>query len=219
MDANLESVGRTPRPASTVAVLRPAAARFEVLLIKRHDRVAFMGGAHVFPGGSVNEEDRRQQPHPKDGVPAGHHAAAVRELEEEAGIRMSPDALTPLAHWITPDVEVQRFDAWFFLARAAADQRAVHDAAEAVDCVWLDPSDAIARNDRREIALPPPTWVTLWLLRQFDGADAAVEWARGRAVAAVQPTVVEQDGVRLLTVPGEREWRFIYERGRWRPER
>jgi 8-oxo-dGTP pyrophosphatase MutT (NUDIX family) len=190
-----------------------------VLLIKRHDRIAFMGGAHVFPGGSVGDEDRRRQPQAIDGVPAGHHAAAVRELEEETGIRLPPEALTPLARWITPDIEVKRFDAWFFLAKAGAEQQAVHDAAEAVDCVWLDPSEALARNDRREIALPPPTWVILSRLQQFDTADAAVESTRGRAISAVQPTVVETEGVRLLTASAEREWRFTFERGRWRPER
>jgi 8-oxo-dGTP pyrophosphatase MutT (NUDIX family) len=190
-----------------------------VLLIKRHDRIAFMGGAHVFPGGSVDDEDRRRQPQAKDGVPPGHHAAAVRELQEEVGIRISPDALTPLAHWITPDIEVKRFDAWFFLATVAADQQAVHDAAEAVDWLWVDPSEAIARDDRGEIALPPPTWVLLSLLQRFDSADAAVEWARGRAIAAVRPTVVDNDGVRRLTAVEEREWGFTFERGRWRPER
>ena len=31
---------------------------FEVLLVKRNDKVAFMAGAYVFPGGRVDEEDK-----------------------------------------------------------------------------------------------------------------------------------------------------------------
>ena len=37
------------RPAATVIVLRPSAPHpFEVLLVRRSDKVAFMAGAHVF---------------------------------------------------------------------------------------------------------------------------------------------------------------------------
>ena len=55
---------RTPRPASTVVVLRPRADAFEVLLVRRNDRVAFMAGAFVFPGGRVDPADRSPFPGP-----------------------------------------------------------------------------------------------------------------------------------------------------------
>ena len=45
------------RPASTVVLLRPANP-FDVFLVRRSDSIAFMGGAHVFPGGGVDDEDR-----------------------------------------------------------------------------------------------------------------------------------------------------------------
>jgi 8-oxo-dGTP pyrophosphatase MutT (NUDIX family) len=44
------------RPASTVVLLRPARP-FDVFLVRRSDSIAFMGGAHVFPGGRVDAED------------------------------------------------------------------------------------------------------------------------------------------------------------------
>ncbi|HEV8318731.1 MAG TPA: hypothetical protein VGQ10_15050 [Vicinamibacterales bacterium] len=89
------------RPASTVVLLRPSSARFDVFLVRRHDNVAFMGGAHVFPGGRVDDADRLHQAEAicdgvagalarMDGVPAadaiGHHVAGIRELFEEAGV-------------------------------------------------------------------------------------------------------------------------------------
>src|SRR5258706_10716961 len=43
-----------PRPASTVVLLKPSDRRFDVCLVRRHDEVAFMGGAYVFPGGRVD---------------------------------------------------------------------------------------------------------------------------------------------------------------------
>ncbi len=97
------------RPASTVVLVRPSATRFEIFLVKRHDKVAFMGGAHVFPGGRVDAADRIEHPERScDGIEeavarmpdleqadaVGHHVAAIRELFEEAGVLLSrpPDA-------------------------------------------------------------------------------------------------------------------------------
>lgn len=80
-----------PRPAATVLALRPAAAGFEVLMVRRAREARFMGGAHVFPGGGVDDIDHgpeaeavvRWSGHP-DEFP--WRAAALRELAEEAGI-------------------------------------------------------------------------------------------------------------------------------------
>lgn len=77
-----------PRPAATIAVARPSAAGFEVLLLERPQASRFAAGAFVFPGGVVDEEDAsaiwadRLPPVPE----AAACAAAIRELFEETGI-------------------------------------------------------------------------------------------------------------------------------------
>lgn len=96
-----------PRPASTVVLVRPASPAFEVFLVRRHDNVAFMSGAHVFPGGRVDEADGVADPRRCcDGVdtavarlpdltPAeavAFHVAAVRELFEEAAVLLAREA-------------------------------------------------------------------------------------------------------------------------------
>jgi len=91
------------RPASTVVLLRPANP-FDVFLVRRSDNIAFMGGAHVFPGGGVDDEDRlddidalsdgaaeaaaRMSDVPRE-VALAHHVAALRELFEEAGVLLA----------------------------------------------------------------------------------------------------------------------------------
>ena len=93
-------------------LLRDAAEGPEVLLVKRNPEQRFMGGAWVFPGGAVHDED------------AGHPAAAVRELEEEAGIELPARAeLVPWSRWITPAEVKIRFDTWFFVAEAPQRRR------------------------------------------------------------------------------------------------
>lgn len=97
------------RPASTVVLARPATPSFEIFLVRRHDNVAFMGGAHVFPGGRVDEADYVDAPERCcDGVETAvarlpqrsaaealaFHLAAVRELFEEAAVLLARDAGT-----------------------------------------------------------------------------------------------------------------------------
>lgn len=73
------------RPAATVVLVRPSARRFEVFLVRRHDNVAFMGGAHVFPGGRVDPADHSM------GEALAYQLAAIRELFEEAGVLLARD--------------------------------------------------------------------------------------------------------------------------------
>jgi len=95
------------RPASTVVLARPAVPAFEVFLVRRHDKVAFMGGAHVFPGGRLDPADFIDAPERCcDGLDAAvarlplrsaaeaiaFHVAAVRELFEEAAVLLARDA-------------------------------------------------------------------------------------------------------------------------------
>ena len=90
-------------PASTVVLLR-SAAPFEVFLVRRSDSIAFMGGAHVFPGGRVDPSDQAED---IDAIAEGtdravarmadvprqlaiaQHVAALRELFEEAGVLLA----------------------------------------------------------------------------------------------------------------------------------
>lgn len=95
-----------------MVVARPRPAGFEVLLVRRNDRVAFMAGAHVFPGGRVDAADTIADPGgccDEGGEPARFadlsavderpfRVAAARELVEEAGLllaRTGDRALVP----------------------------------------------------------------------------------------------------------------------------
>lgn len=46
------------RQASTLILVRPYRNKFQVYLLKRNVKSAFMGGYHVFPGGTIDAEDR-----------------------------------------------------------------------------------------------------------------------------------------------------------------
>ena len=270
------------RPASTVVVLRDTADRPEVFLVRRNATIAFMAGAHVFPGGRVDAADADcdsawcDLPGPGgsrlDAPPLAFRVAALRELFEEAGLllarddnrqlvtiddddvrtrfdryrdeilagratlrevvereglRLDLDAIVPFARWLTPPIEVRRFDTWFFLARVPSHQRPAHDAHESVESEWLTPAAALDRARSGGMHLPPPTWATLRELEDFESSDAAFAWAARRSIATRQPLVVEENGAREILLPGDPrhpqresvsfETRFVWVGDRWLP--
>jgi 8-oxo-dGTP pyrophosphatase MutT (NUDIX family) len=186
----------TPRQAATVIVLRGGSRTLEVLLVKRNPAQRFMGGAWVFPGGAVDTAEGTGDD--------AHRAAGVREVEEEAGVRL-PDAsaLVRFSRWITPAQVSIRFDTHFFLAAAPGDAEPVPDGGETVDLGWFTPQGALDAHARDEILLVFPTIKTLEQLAAFPTADELLEWASGRVVEPVEPKVVGDGPTARIVLPGE----------------
>ncbi len=180
------------RQAASLILLRDSSAGPEVLLVERNPKQRFMGGAWVFPGGALDRDDPDLR------------AAAVRELEEEAGIALPADAeLVPFSRWITPAQVKVRFDTWFFAASAPAEVEARPDGSECVAARWLAPAEALAAHGRDELMLVFPTIKHLEQLAEFGSVAETLEAARGREVRPVQPrVVVEDEGARVL-MPGD----------------
>ena len=181
-----------PRPAASLILLRDGSKGAEVLLVRRNPEQRFMGGAWVFPGGGTHADD------------AGPAATAVRELEEEAGLRLPPDAeLVPFARWIAPEQVTVRFDTWFFVAAAPPDAAPSVDGRECVDARWIRPADALAAHRRDELLLVFPTIKNLERLGETGSVAETLAAARERPVVAVQPRVVVRENDASVLLPGE----------------
>jgi 8-oxo-dGTP pyrophosphatase MutT (NUDIX family) len=172
-----------PRPAATVIVLRGGSQQLEVLLVKRNPEARFMGGAWVFPGGAVNRREGRGD--------RALRAAALRELEEEAGIVVSgAERLIPFSRWITPAQVKIRFDTMFYLASLPEGATAKVDGREVVDARWYEPRQALEAATDGELFLVFPTIKHLEQLSAFGSAADLIEHASGREVRPVEPRVV-----------------------------
>ena len=90
----------TPRPASTILLLRDSAAtkdEIEVFMMVRHYEIDFNSGALVFPGGSVDQNDQEIIASPGlysggeglDPAALSFRIAAIRETFEESGILLA----------------------------------------------------------------------------------------------------------------------------------
>ncbi len=186
----------TPRLAATIILLRGGAETLELLLVRRNPEARFMGGVWVFPGGAVDRGEGDDA--------AALRACAIRELDEEAGIRLGdPAALVPFSRWITPAEVRTRFDTWFFLATAPDGAEPVVDGEEAVDSGWFTPQAALDAHAAGEILLVFPTIKHLEQLAPFDSADALLEHARGKEIRPVLPKVVVGGETARVVLPGE----------------
>jgi 8-oxo-dGTP pyrophosphatase MutT (NUDIX family) len=185
-----------PRLAATVIVLRGGADKLELLLVQRNPQARFMGGAWVFPGGAVDRHEGQGQ--------TALRAAAVRELEEEAGIQLGPgDELVPFSRWITPAQVKIRFDTWFYLATLPPQAQAAPDGSEIVAARWYAPGAALEAHRRGELSLVFPTIKHLEQLSSFVCADALLAHARIREVTPVQPRVILSGERARILLPGE----------------
>ena len=122
------TVPATPRPAATVIVMRDGDdGRPETFMVRRDPNARFAADAFVFPGGTLQVDDRlpggerpcsgltQSEAHRRlserggdpPEIPAeslGLHVAAVRELFEEAGILLARHVDSGAGAWLSPDV-------------------------------------------------------------------------------------------------------------------
>jgi 8-oxo-dGTP pyrophosphatase MutT (NUDIX family) len=81
------------KPASTVLLVRPDAnGRFEVLLTRRPEAMRFYGGFFVFPGGTIEPQDRSEK------VLRRCRGLSAAEAEKILGVDSEPE--TAVAHWV-----------------------------------------------------------------------------------------------------------------------
>ncbi|WP_103045020.1 NUDIX hydrolase [Comamonas faecalis] len=107
MQAAPHTLTETPRDAATVIVLRDSSEGLQTLLLRRHAKMANMGGVYVFPGGKLERSDSDasatallDQPPAQlqaqlgeagldAAMAAGLHIAALREALEECGLLLA----------------------------------------------------------------------------------------------------------------------------------
>jgi 8-oxo-dGTP pyrophosphatase MutT (NUDIX family) len=195
-ELNLTGEVAVPRQAATVIVLRGGDETLEVLLVQRTASARFMGGIWVFPGGAIDAADGEGD--------AAQRAAALRELEEEAGILIDdPARLVRFSRWITPAEVSLRFDTHFFLAPMPEGQDAHVDGAEVVAFGWYTPAGALEAHEAGTIQLVFPTIKHLEQLAGFSSAEAVLTYSRGRVVGPVQPRVISEGEHARIVLPGE----------------
>lgn len=193
--------GLVPRGAATVLVVRDTPEGPSVFVQRRVPTMDFAPSMYVFPGGGVDDEDGSTELDPEAisglaermglDVAAATPlvAAAVREVEEECGLRLDVRDLVVRAHWVTPPFEKRRYDTWFFAAAMPEGQQALGTTTETDHDAWVLPRRLLtAYADGRAVMLPP-TVVALEQLARFGSvADFLADRPR---ITRIEPVLVD----------------------------
>jgi 8-oxo-dGTP pyrophosphatase MutT (NUDIX family) len=173
-----------------VAAVRECFEEAGVLLARRRD-----GGPLV-----IDEADRKA-------VHAGE--LSMEQLCKRDDLVLDLTAIRYIAHWVTPVGEgARRFDTRFFLAAAPDDQEGVHDDAELVHSMWVDPADAVAQAERGALLMMPPTIANLNFVAECADSDAALALADA---VGTPPRILPKlrrttDGSRQVALPGDPDY-------------
>ncbi len=143
-------------------------------------------------------------------LPDGARAQLLRgelgfgQLCTAQGLCLELDRLALWAHWLTPEAQPIRFDAWFFVTELPPDSVAEHDRGETVDSLWIAPQQAIERSWEGDFFLPPPTFRTLEELAALPTVRAILHAAPARPLPPVMPRFERlEDGVLRALLPGD----------------
>lgn len=111
-------------------------------------------------------------------------------------------ALALFSRWITPPDEVRRYDAYFFAALAPTEQRAIADALETHDGIWITPRAALARMAAGSFKMIYPTIKHVERLATFGSALDFMAFAAVKTISTVMPRGALVTG---LAIPDELE--------------
>lgn len=192
--------------------------------MRRATTMAFAPRMHVYPGGKVDDADyassvvlsvgeaRLAQLAARASTDAAGltalYSCALREVQEETGVMLvepgadgsllvDPDRIPLADHWVTPEMEPLRYDVRFFIAEVPVGQQAHLTTTEADGAFWMRPAAALEVFAAGDMALLPPTEVTLRYLAGFAEVESVLVDAAARPVIPLLPRPMQQEDGRI----------------------
>lgn len=124
------------------------------------------------------------------------------ELLRAHELHIDADALHPWSRWVTPEGEVRRYDARFFVGALPDGAQAQDVTSESSSAGWFGVGDALERSQRGELGLLPPTIMTLASLAAFPTVADVIAAADERTTEPVRPAVTrDAEGGYLAELP------------------
>ena len=115
--------------------------------------------------------------------------ASLSEVLIEHDLVLRSDLLGYRSHWITPEFEPRRYDTRFFSASVPRGQSAEDLSTEADAAGWVDPAVLLAQYQAGEVAMLPPTVVSV---EEVAAAPSAAEFiAETVRIAPVMPVLAD----------------------------
>jgi len=172
----------------------------EILLLKRNKALKFAAGLWVFPGGKIEPDEIERG---KDEIEAAR-IAAVRETKEEANLDIDMDSLVFFSHWTTPAIEPRRYSTWFFFGDVNHQNQEVEiDDSEIKKHGWVNPQKALDMVQAGELAMMPPTYISLQRIRKCQTSAEATQLLSEIDPIYILPVLQFKDGKMTCLYKGD----------------
>ncbi len=187
LPAPVEEPTESERAGLMVAALRELYEEAGVLLTADRDK------APTPPACLMKNATRLEQA--REAVRRG--ATPFFDLLAEYDMYADGTALTLFSQWITPPSEPRRYNAYFFLGQADADQAALADTFETHDGIWIQPQTALDRAVAGTFAMVYPTIKHIERLARYPRLDDLMHFARTKRILRIMPGCTHDQGFAL----------------------
>ena len=119
---------------------------------------------------------------------------------------LTTNHITPLSHWITPNIEAKRFDTRFFIAYLPENQTESHDGQELTHSIWINPKIALEKAFSGEMPMIMPTIKNLESCLEFFNAKDMLEHQiklKKEDIPPILPKFFKENGNWIGLLPGD----------------
>ena len=158
-DASAEVLAMAPGFDTSIAAARmrldgPGVAALHVAAVREvFEETGILVGTRA-DGAALSAADAGNLASARAALLGGAGFADVLRRHE---LRIAPERLVYVAHFITPEGEPRRYDTRFFAVEAPLEQEAAHHAAEATHSGWYTAAQALALTAGEWALMLPPT--------------------------------------------------------------
>ena len=134
---------------------------------------------------------------------------SLLEICKKENLSLNLNNIEPFSHWITPEIEIKRFDTRFFIAYIPAKQTEKHDGNEITDSVWISPKKALERSLNGEMPMIMPTIRNLQQCLEFDSAQKLLEFQSKLTnddIPPILPKFFKNEGKWVGLLPGDEDY-------------
>lgn len=131
------------------------------------------------------------------------------EICKKENLSLNLNNIEPFSHWITPEIEIKRFDTRFFIAYIPAKQTERHDGNELTDSVWISPKKALDRSLNGEMPMIMPTISNLQQCLEFDSGQKLLEHQSRLTnddIPSILPKFFKNEGKWVGLLPGDEDY-------------
>ena len=134
---------------------------------------------------------------------------SLLEICKKENLSLNLNNIEPFSHWITPEIEIKRFDTRFFIAYIPAKQTERHDGNELTDSVWISPKKALDKSLNGEMPMIMPTISNLQQCLEFDSGQKLLEHQSKLTnddIPSILPKFFKNEGKWVGLLPGDEDY-------------